>query len=110
MIGARIDRARTLAICAFAVLVGAACAQASAAERVSKLEARQIRHSCGLRASEHSLRDKEWESFVAQCYARRAARIDEARACRVEREKAGIDEQHRREFMRACVRAKAAHK
>ena len=97
----------TLAGCLIAVLAANAGA---ASDRVSKLEARQMRHSCGLRANEHGLKDKERDTYLDHCYVSGASHIVEIRACRIERERKGVDEQRRREFMRACVQEKLSHK
>lgn len=96
-----------LAGCLIAVIAANAGA---ASDRVSKLEAHQLRRSCGLRANERGLKDKERDIYLDHCYASRTSHIAEIRACHIERERKGVDEQRRREFMRACVQEKLSHK
>ena len=80
---------------------------ASAAEHVSKLEARHFRQACERQASEGGVPKQDVAAFVQKCIDRRIVRRPQARACRIEWEARTPKDSNYRDFMRNCIRAKA---
>lgn len=75
--------------------------------RLSKFEARKIRHACYARADERGLKSGEREAFVANCYVYRVAHRTERQRCRQEAAAKGIDKTALRDFLRECVKERA---
>lgn len=75
--------------------------------RLSKFEARKIRHACYGRADERGLGGTEREAFVANCYVYRVAHRTERQRCRQEAAAKGIDKSALRDFLRECVKERS---
>ncbi|WP_157235252.1 hypothetical protein [Methylosinus sp. LW4] len=89
-------------------------APAPARKRLTKFEARRIRHACQGRANERNLVGPEREAFLGRCYFGRVSTRVERQQCRQEAAARGIERANQRVFIRECVRervrAKREHK
>lgn len=72
--------------------------------RLTKFEARRIRHACYGRANESSLRGAEREAFLTKCYFGRVSHRVERQQCRQQAAAQGMDKVAAREFVRECVK------
>jgi len=77
---------------------------APARKRLTKFEARRIRHACQGRANERSLAGPEREAFLGRCYFGRVSTRVERQQCRQEAAARGVDRTGLRAFIRECVR------
>ncbi|MBG0810164.1 hypothetical protein IY145_12325 [Methylosinus sp. H3A] len=73
-------------------------------KRLTKFEARRIRHACQGRANERSLAGPEREAFLGRCYFGRVSTRVERQQCRQEAAARGVDRSSLRAFVRECVR------
>jgi hypothetical protein len=83
-----------------------------APRRLTKFEARKIRHLCSGRAVERGLSGAERDAFLTSCYFGRVSSYRaERQQCRQQAATQGLVERTAvREFVRDCVRDKARHK
>lgn len=72
--------------------------------RLTKFEARRIRHACYGRADERGLSGPERAAFLARCYFGRVSQRAERRQCRQLAAARGVEKPAMREFVRECVR------
>jgi hypothetical protein len=77
---------------------------APARKRLSKFEARRIRHACQGRANERGLIGPEREAFLGRCYFGRVSTRVERQQCRQEAAARGVERANLRAFVRDCVR------
>ncbi|WP_036283598.1 hypothetical protein [Methylocystis sp. ATCC 49242] len=122
-------RFNVLGACAYLACVGAALADtrpspatpapaaASApnsghdsSRRISKFEARRIRHACRDRANEHSLKGPERDAFLTKCFFGRASHRAVRHECAREGEAKGLDKAALRDFTRECVKERTRQK
>lgn len=78
--------------------------------RLTKFEARRIRHACHGRANERGLSGPEREGFLSKCYFGRVANRVERQLCRQEAAARGVDKSALRGFLRECVRERVRAK
>ncbi len=78
--------------------------------RLSKFEARKIRHVCYGRANERGLSGGEREAFLSRCYFGRVSYRVERQQCRQQAAAKGIDKATLRDFMRECVKERVRQK
>ncbi|HXY58964.1 MAG TPA: hypothetical protein VEH76_10315 [Methylocystis sp.] len=75
------------------------------APKVSKFEARRIRHACRERANERGVKGAEREAFLSRCFFGRRVTRKERRECAKLAAAQGIgDRTAQREFVNKCVR------
>jgi len=75
------------------------------APKVSKFEARRIRHACRERANERGVRGAEREAFLARCFFGRRVTHKERRECvKLAAAQGIVDRAAQREFVNKCVR------
>ncbi|CAN2534407.1 hypothetical+protein [Methylocapsa aurea] len=77
---------------------------APARKRLTKFEARRIRHACQGRANERGLGGSEREAFLGRCYFGRVSTRIERQQCRQEAAARGVERTSLRAFLRECVR------
>lgn len=78
--------------------------------RLSKFEARKIRHACYGRANERGLTGAEREAFLTRCYFGRVSHRAERQQCRQQAAARGVERAAMRDFMRECVRERTRQK
>lgn len=78
--------------------------------RLSKFEARKIRHACYGRANERGLSGAEREAFLARCYFGRVSYRVERQQCRAQAAAKGVDKAALRDFVRECVKERVRQK
>lgn len=81
-----------------------------ARRRLSKFEARKIRHACQGRANERGLAGPEREAFLARCNFSRLTYRVERQQCRQQAAAKGIERAGLRDFLRECVRERTRQK
>ena len=75
------------------------------APKVSKFEARRIRHACRERANERGVKGAEREAFLSSCFFGRRVTRKERRECVKLAAAQGVaDRAAQREFVSKCVR------
>ena len=75
------------------------------APKVSKFEARRIRHACRERANEHAFKGPEREAFMSRCFFGRRVTRKERRECvKLASAQGIVDRAAQREFVSKCVR------
>jgi len=79
-------------------------------KRLSKFEARRIRHACQGRANERGLIGPERETFLGRCYFGRVSTRVERQQCRQEAAARGVERSNLRAFLRECVRERVRAK
>lgn len=84
----------------------AAPAKATAG-RMSKFEARRIRHACREHANERALRGAERDAFMLRCYFGRVSHRGLRKDCAQQGEAKGLDKNALRDFVRDCVKDRA---
>lgn len=82
--------------------------------RMSKFEARRIRHACHDHANERNLKGAERDAFMMKCFFGRASHRGLRRECAREGEARvldkGLDKAALREFTRECVKERSRPK
>lgn len=78
--------------------------------RMTKFEARKIRHVCYGRANERALSGAEREAFLARCYFGRVSHRVERQQCRQQAAAQGLDKTAARDFVRECVKERVRQK
>lgn len=78
--------------------------------RLSKFEARHIRHHCRDRANERSLKGAERDAFLTKCFFGRASHRTLRRECAQQGEARGLEKAALREFTRECVKERSRQK
>lgn len=78
--------------------------------RLSKFEARRIRHACQGRANEKALNGAEREAFLARCYFGRLSHRAERQQCRQQAQAKGVEKAALRDYIRECVRVRSGQK
>jgi hypothetical protein len=76
--------------------------------RVSKFEARRIRHACRERANERGVKGSEREAFLSRCLFGRRVGRKERRECAKFAAAQGLDKAAQRDFVRECLREQRA--
>jgi hypothetical protein len=102
-------RLSAVLLCALAA-APAARALGDRSDRISKFEARTIRHSCRDRAQQRGLAGSEREAFLSRCFFGRAGRHDMRRACLQQGAAKGLDKGALELFARDCVKERSGHK
>ena len=75
------------------------------APRVSKFEARRIRHACRERANERGVKGAEREAYMSRCFFGRRVTRKERRECvKLASAQGIVDKMAQREFVSKCVR------
>ncbi|MBI1867653.1 MAG: hypothetical protein HYS06_05075 [Methylocystis sp.] len=72
--------------------------------RLSKFEARRIRHACHGQANERGLAGAEREAVLSKCYLGRVAHRGVRRDCHQQGVAKGLDKAVLREYVRECVK------
>lgn len=72
--------------------------------KVSKFEARHIRHACRERANERGVKGSDREAFLSRCFFGRRVGKKERRDCAKLAAAQGLDKAAQRDFVRECVR------
>jgi hypothetical protein len=88
----------------------AAAKSGPSAGRLSKFEARRIRHACRSRANEGKLSGAERERFLTSCYFGRVARRPFKRECTQLGLSKGLDKNALAVFVRECSKERAHQK
>lgn len=78
--------------------------------RLTKFEARKIRHACYGGANERVLGGAEREAFLTRCYFGRVSHRVERQHCRQQAAARGVERAAMRDFMRECVRERLRQK
>ncbi|BBU61088.1 hypothetical protein MSC49_10230 [Methylosinus sp. C49] len=91
-------------------LAGKSAQPAPARKRLTKFEARRIRHACQGRANERNLVGSEREVFLGRCYFGRVSTRVERQQCRQEAAARGVERASLRVFIRECVRERVRAK
>jgi hypothetical protein len=76
--------------------------------KVSKFEARHIRHACRERANERGVKGLEREAFLSRCFFGRRVGRKERRDCAKLAAAQGLDKTAQRDFIRDCARERRA--
>jgi len=84
-------------------------AKSSAPGRLSKFEARRIRHACVGRANEGGFSGSERDAFLAQCYFGRVSHRGQRKECRLQGLAKGLEKTQLRDYIRECVKEKIEH-
>jgi len=74
--------------------------------RVSKFEARHIRHACRERANERGLKGQDRERYLSRCFFGRRVNRKERRECAKLAAAQGLDKAAQRDFAQKCVAEK----
>ena len=75
------------------------------APKVSKFEARRIRHACRERANERGVKGAEREAYMSRCFFGRRVTRKERRECvKLASAQGIVDKMAQREFVSKCVR------
>jgi len=98
------DRPPTFEPAAPPALAGKSAQPAQARKRLTKFEARRIRHACQGRANERGLGGPEREAFLGRCYFGRVSTRVERQQCRQEAAARGVERGSLRAYIRDCVR------
>ncbi len=85
----------------------AAPGKAFHAGRLSKFEARHIRHFCRDSLKERGLKGGERDAFLMKCYFGRVSQRALRHECRREGEAKGVEKNALRDYTRACVKERA---
>ncbi|OAI31777.1 hypothetical protein A1351_00025 [Methylosinus sp. R-45379] len=91
-------------------LAGKSAQPAPVRKRLTKFEARRIRHACQGRANERNLVGPEREAFLGRCYFGRVSTRVERQQCRQEATARGIERASQRAFIQECVRERVRAK
>ncbi len=84
---------------------GASAAKPAHEPRLSKFEARRIRHACRERANERGAKGQEREAFLTRCYFGRVSHRGVRRDCAQLAAAKGVTEKNAvRDFVRECVK------
>ena len=86
--------------------VGAPAAKSSheSVGRMSKFEARRVRHRCRDRANDRGLKGPDRDAFISKCYFGRVLHRGLRHDCAKEGEAKGLDKAALRDFTRDCVK------